>query len=99
MNDQGKLFCMNPGDGEALWSFDAVKASGIKPSESYPPQFLSSPSVIQAPSEAGMKQRIHFGCGIGDDFGYKAVFFCFEAESGNGAHQLPLTRKGEKPTQ
>jgi outer membrane protein assembly factor BamB len=86
MNDTGKLFCLNPADGEALWTFDAIKASGIKPSESYPPQFLSSPSVAQAQADKGVKHRIHFGCGIGDDFGYKAVFFCFEAEVGIAPH-------------
>jgi eukaryotic-like serine/threonine-protein kinase len=79
--DEGKLFALSPTTGQTFWTFDALKASGIKPTPSSPPaQFFSSPFVVQTRTETGEKHRIHFGCGVADDFGYKAILFCFEAE-------------------
>jgi outer membrane protein assembly factor BamB len=79
-NDEGKLYCLEPTTGQPLWVFDAVKASGVKVSASYPTQFYSSPYLVQTRTETGERHRLHFGSGIADDFGYKAIFFCFEAE-------------------
>jgi len=81
LTDEGKLYCLSPGTGQPYWMFDANKASGVKRTDSSPPpQFFSSPFVVQTRTEKGEKHRIHFGCGLADDFGYKAIMFCYEAE-------------------
>jgi len=79
-NNEGKLFCLNVASGEKYWTFDVLEASGIKVSESYPPEFFSTPYIIQSRTDKGEIHRLIFGAGIGDDLGYKALLMCFEAE-------------------
>jgi outer membrane protein assembly factor BamB len=69
----GKVCCMNPQDGDIVWTYDLSKQNAY---------ISTSPRLVVTPVKDGYRRQLYFGAGIGggprDYAANRPVFYCLE---------------------